>query len=398
MPEQTGYRVHDLAVGLKDLGHEVIIVTCLPSYPFGKIFNGYKFRIYQWEILDGVRILRLPFLMNRSKSVFLRLLSFIIFTLLSIFYVTLINWKPDVIWTNQIGYPGIFLRKIKKAVHIHEVQDMWPEWSRTTDLGISNWLYSILDNLQIKVYKSVSKITTISRGFKKWLINKGIDPEKIEIISNWADSKHYHPCSRDLVLGEKEKLTDRFNVMYLGNIGIAQGLEVVLDSAKELLSFPEIQFVFVGDGLDKKRLEEEVILHGLSNIKFLGKKNYENIAEYMAWADLLFLHLKKDPTFEITIPSKIYSYLASGKPILAGCEGDVAELISECNAGKIIPPENSLELSKAILSFYSKPLEYREKLGMNARKAFEKNFDRKILIKKYEEIFSFCVNERRKII
>lgn len=396
MPEQTGYRAHDLAVGLTELGHDVISMTGFPSYPFGKIYDGYKLQVRQWEYLDGVRILRIPYIMNRSKSAMQRVISYSSFSFLSILYGTFLCWKPDIIWTNQLGYPGLWLSKIKNAVHIHEVQDLWPEWSRTVNLGISNGVYSILDALQVGLYKKADRITTISKGFKGWLVDKGVDSEKISVIPNWADNKYYHPCSRDKSIGEKEGLAGYFNVMYLGNIGTAQALNVVLDAAKQLVDYHDIQFVFVGDGLEKKKLEDEARANGLNNVKFLGKKPYEIIANYMAWADLLFLHLKKDPTLEITIPSKTYSYLASGRPILAGCEGDVAEIIKHSEAGIVIPPDDSAQLSKTVLDIYSMPRAVREEFGNNARKAFENYYDRKVLIRKYENLFLNCVNNKTK--
>ena len=394
MPEQTGYRAHDLAVGLTELGHDVISMTGFPSYPFGKVYDGYKLQARQWEYLDGVKVLRIPYIMNRSKSAMQRVISYSSFSLLSILYGTFMMWKPDVIWTNQIGYPGLWLSKIKNAVHIHEVQDLWPEWSRTVDLEISNGVYSILDALQAGLYKKADRITTISKGFKGWLVDKGIRSEKISVIPNWADNKYYHPCSRDKTIGEKEGLAGYFNVMYLGNIGTAQALHVVLGAAKQLLVHHDIQFVFVGDGLEKKKLEDEARDNGLSNVKFLGKKSYESIANYMAWADLLFLHLKKDPTLEITIPSKTYSYLASGRPILGGCEGDVAELIEDNKAGIVIAPDDPAQLSKAVLDMFLLPSTIREEYGINARKAFENHYDRKVLIQEYEDLFLNCVNNK----
>lgn len=391
-PEQTGYRPHDLAVGLSGLGHDVRTITGVPSYPFGKVYEGYKLRPWQWEYLDGVKVLRVPYVMNRSKSAVLRMASYSAFSLLSMVSATLMAWKPDLVWTNQIGYPGVWLTQTKGAVHVHEVQDMWPEWTRSVNLGIGNAAYSTLDALQTWLYNRADRITTISSGFRDWLVEKGVSRDKITIIPNWADTGFYYPCDRDAGIGEREGFAGHFNVMYVGNIGAAQALSVVLAAAQQLSGIHAIQFVFVGDGLERERIERESRDIGLSNVKFVGKQPYARLAKYMAWADLLFLHLKKDPAFKITIPSKTYSYLASGRPILAGCEGDVAALIEDSGAGMVIPPEDPDSLSRAVLQIVRQPANVRDTYGVNARKAFESKYDRNILIRRYEELFLESVN------
>lgn len=392
-PEQTGFRPHDLAAGLTELGHDVIAVTGLPSYPHGHIYQGYHLRIWQWEEMDGVKVLRLPYVGNRSRASFVRISSYAYFSFLSSIASLLQQKKPTIIWTNQIGYPGLWLKMLRKINWVHEIQDLWPEWGQSANIGMKEWMFKILEKQQMNIYSSADRITVISKGFQSWLIEKGVQAEKIKIIPNWADQKQYKPLLRDKELGDCEKLQGYFNVIYTGNIGSAQALAVVLKAAEKLKDLKDLQFVFIGEGFEKNMLAEMAQEMGLRNIRFIGQRPTELISKYLAWADVLFLHLKDDPLYHINIPSKTYSYLASGRPILAAIAGDVSELIQECKAGISIPSENPDALATALRRLYSMPVNNREKMGENARQAVIKKFDRMKLVREYEKMFRSIILE-----
>lgn len=390
-PEPTGYRAHDLGTGLAGLGHEVVAITGLPSYPLGRAYDGYRVRLWQWKILDGVRILRVPYVMSRSRSALRRVLSYSSFSLQTVAAGLLQRWSPDVIWTNQIGLPGVLLSALGRTALVHEVQDLWPEWTATANLGIKKWLYDLLDRQQAMVYHRAKAITTISEGFRDWLVQKGVPDDKISVLPNWVNREFFYPARRDEELGAKEGLAGRFNVIYAGNVGVAQALDVVLDAAELVKDLKDVQFVIIGDGLEKDQLEQAALDRGLSNVRFLGRRPVEAMAGYMAWADVLFLHLKADPRYNITIPSKTTSYLACGRPILVAARGDVAELIETCRAGEVIPPEDASALASAVWTMYGQPAAEREQYGQNALQAFVRHFDRDVLVRRYEALFSSVV-------
>ena len=387
-PEPTGYRAHDLAAGLVELGHDVTAITGLPSYPLGRIYDGYRVRPWQWEETDGVRVLRLPYVMSRSRSALRRVFSYSSFSLMTTLAGVFRAWRPDVIWTNQVGLPGVLLSFLGGTVLVHEVQDLWPEWTETANLGIKAWLYQALERQQNLVYRRANVITTISKGFKQWLVQKGVPAEKIKVIPNWADGKLFRPVQRDQALGTEESLAGHFNVIYGGNVGIAQALDVVLGATELLRDLPDVQFVIIGDGVERKRLELKASNRGLDNVRFLGSRPPEKMAGYLAWADVLLIHLERDPRYEITIPSKTYAYLACGRPILAASSGDVADLIREHSAGMVIPSEEPAALASAVRELRAMPVTERERYGQNARRAFVKHFDRQVLVRRYEEIFA----------
>jgi colanic acid biosynthesis glycosyl transferase WcaI len=386
-PEPVGYRAHDLASGLVELGHQVTVVTGLPSYPYGRAYEGYHLRPWQWETLDGVRVLRLPYTMDRSRSALRRVLSYSYFAAATSVAGLALHERPSVIWTNQIGLSGIVLNVMQHVPFVHEVQDMWPEWSRSAGLGIKDSLYRLLDWQQAQVYRRSAAITTISRGFQRWLVGKGVPGDKIQVIPNWVNERQGKLAARDEALAAQEGLAGHFNVIYAGNIGAAQGLGVVLQAAPLLTDLPEVQFVVYGDGVERSQLEKEAQQAGLRNVRFMGSRPAERISDYLALADVLLLQLKRDPAYEVTIPSKTYTYLASGRPILAAAAGDVAALVSEVNAGLVVAPEDPAALAEAVRKLYRMPAPQREAYGRNARRAHLQYFDRSVLIRRYEELF-----------
>lgn len=393
-PEPTGYRAHDLAAGLVELGHDVVAMTGLPSYPFGRVYDSYRVRPWQWENHSGVRVLRLPYVMNRSRSALQRVLSYTFFSVATTLAGVFQAWRPDVMWTNQVGLPGVLLSSLRGFPFVHEVQDLWPEWTETADLGMKAWLYNILDRQQKMVYHRAAALTVISEGFRHWLVQKGAPAGKIKVIPNWADSKHFHPVPRDQHLGTREGLAGQFNVMYAGNVGVAQALDVILDTSELLKDLPDVRFVIIGDGLERERLERKALERELDNVRFLGSRLPEELADYLAWADVLLIHLKRDPKYEITIPSKTYSYLACGRPILVATRGDVADLIQEFDAGLVVPPEEPTALATAVRELHAMPAHERERYGQRAAQAFVEHFDRRTLVRRYEEVFSSVVNSK----
>jgi glycosyltransferase involved in cell wall biosynthesis len=296
--------------------------------------------------------------------------------------------KLDVIWTYQIGLPGVILAAIKDSSLIHEVQDLWPDWGQSATKGLTGWLFNLLIAQEKFIYRRAAVVTTISQGFQRILLERGVPANKVEIIPNWANDQNFRPVAHDLELGNREGLSDRFNVIYGGNVGAAQGLGVLLDAAALLQNLPELQFVIIGDGVERKALEERAKRQGLDNVRFLGSCPPSQIAQYFAFADVLFLHLVHDPAYTITIPSKTYAYLASGRPILAAACGDVAHLIRETGSGIVCPPQNPVALAEAIQNLYTLSVEKRDAMGQSGRSFFLKKFTRSRLVARYESLFS----------
>jgi glycosyltransferase involved in cell wall biosynthesis len=206
----------------------------------------------------------------------------------------------------------------------------------------------------------------ISPGFRLNLLDKGVPDEKIRVISNWVDTDYYKPVAKSQELLDRFGMRSRFNILYAGTIGLAQGLEVVLGAAARLqLSLPDAQFVLAGDGIEYERLRAEALNRQLTNVSFLGRLPGDLMPSLYACADVLMLHLRADPLFAITVPHKVYTYLASGKPILVGGEGDVASLVTDSRAGIAVQPDNPEALASAVVRLHAMSSDERGAMGNN---------------------------------
>lgn len=377
---------HDFAVELVRRNYDVTVITGFPNYPSGKIYDGYRARWHQLETIDGVRVLRVPHLVDRSHSAVRRVLSYMSFSVMAVLGGLRHVKRPAVIWTYQIGLPGVLLGRLKRVPLIHEVQDLWPDWSRPAGLGLKSILFNLLAAQEKFIYRRARVVTTISPGFKRALQAKGVPEHKLEVIPNWAGEDLVQPADPDEALAIAEGFQGRFNVVYGGNVGAAQGLTTVVQAAAQVRDLPDVQLIIIGDGVERARLQQDAEQLGLTNVRFLGGRPPAQMARYLALADVLLIHLLPDPLYAITIPSKTYGYLASGRPILAAANGDVAELIQATNAGLVCPPGSAVALAQTIRTFRAMSADQRAALGRSGRQAFEDNYTRTQLVSRYEAV------------
>jgi colanic acid biosynthesis glycosyl transferase WcaI len=384
-------RPHDLALTLTELGQQVTVVTAYPNYPNGRLYPNYQMRVNGWEEIDGVRVLRVPHLMDRSRSAIKRVLSYTSFSFSSFISGLLRVAKPDIIWTYQIGLPGVMTGMLKGIPLVHEVQDLWPDWGRAAGMGLMAGAYNLLERQELAIYRRATAIVTITDSFRKALLQKGVDPAKIEIIPNWVSDANFQPCPYDVDLAEQEGFNGYFNVVYVGNIGAAQSLSVVLKAAELLKDIPDVHFTIIGDGVERNLLEQQAREKGLRNVRFLGSRPQNQAAKLMALADVLFIHLKDDPAYAITIPSKTYSYMISGKPVLAAANGELAKFIQETHAGVVCPPEDEAALAKAVCLLREMPLSQRQSMGQAGFQAASQKYSRATLGRKYLDSFERAI-------
>jgi colanic acid biosynthesis glycosyl transferase WcaI len=378
---------HALARELARRGHQVTVITGYPNYPGGRLYTGYRMRLQHQELLDGVAVIRVPLVVDRSRSGTRRIVSYMSFAVMAAVLGSRRVQRPQLIWSYQIGLPGVILGKLFHVPVLHEVQDLWPEWSQSSSMGVGNLAYRALDAQERFIYRQAAAITTISDGFEQALMTKGVPKDKITIIPNWANDPSGQENRDDPSLAESEGLTGHFNVMYCGNMGTAQGLEVVLDAAELLREYESVRFIMIGDGVERARIERKAAERGLVNVRFLGSRKPEQIQGYLAYADALLIHLKQDTVYSITIPSKTYTYLAAGKPIIAAAAGDVADLVERLGAGLVCPPDNPAALAGTVEALYAESDDARASMGERGREAYRTRFTLNILVDRYEALF-----------
>jgi len=237
------------------------------------------------------------------------------------------------------------------------------------------------------IYLSVTKIVVLSPGFKKLLTDRGVPDAKIKIIYNWADEK----VIRNPIIEKPSELgnIEGFKILFAGNIGQAQGLEVILKAAHLLRdNIQKPQFLILGQGLELNNIKRKAEELNLNNVHFLHAVSMDKVGAFLDAADALLIHLKHDPLFKITIPGKTQAYMAAGKPIIMGVSGDASNLVSKADCGVCIEPENSAALAEATISLMLLPPNDIKRLGENAEKFYNENLSVKIGVNTFVKIFN----------
>ena len=380
-------KVLPLAQQMRELGHQVEVLTGFPNYPGGVVYDGYKIKFYQREVVGNITIHRVPLYPSHNKNKFERIANYLSFLFCSAVWGLFVTKKADVIYAYHppitTAYSAIFLKIFKRAKLVIDIQDMWPDTLKTTGMISNDKIIRIIGQFCLLAYKFVDKIVVLSDGFKKVLTERGVPDQKIEVIHNWSLDINDQVDTKD-VLREKVGFT-KFTILFAGNMGPAQSLETIINAAKDLKD-ENIEFAFVGSGLSKDKLEK--LAQSLNNVKFYGRVSKEEIGNYLDAADVLLVHLKRDELFEVTIPSKIQAYLKCGKPILVGVLGDARNMIEGNGAGISFLPEDVESLKSAVkkmLSFNNSDLEI---MGNNGKKFYDENLSLEVGSKKFDRVFS----------
>ncbi|MDP2997941.1 MAG: glycosyltransferase family 4 protein [Bryobacterales bacterium] len=371
---------------LQALGHEVTVLTGFPNWPSGKLHPGYRLRLWQREEQNGIQIIRVPLFPDHSRSALKRALNFVSFAISATVLGLWLSPRPDVMHVIHppitIGLPALVLSFLWRIPFTLEIQDMWPETLRATGMIRREAALRAVGAFAKLVYRRACAIRVISPGFRRNLIEKGVPASKVRVISNWVDADFYRPSQPDRDLAQKLGLEGCFTVMYAGTIGLAQGLDVVLDAAERLRDLPRMHFVLAGDGVEYERIRAEAESRNLANVRFLGRVPNESTPALYALADVLFLHLRNDPLFHITIPHKVFTYMASGKMVLAAMKGDVEELVRSSGCGVVCPPDDAEALASAIRDCYGLSPAGRAAFGENGRHAVCESYDRRQLVER----------------
>ena len=381
-----------LAEDLQDRGNDITVITGFPNHPFGRIYEGYRIKLWQWDNVRGVKVLRVPLFPDHSLSFIQRAVNYSSFALSVTLMGSLLTrrLKADVIFVYlpplTIGMPAAFLSRLHHAPIAYWMTDLWPENLIAAGVQLKPFFYNFIRHIENWVYNQGKVICLNSPGFIDNLKDKGVNPKKIDVVPDWADESLFFPTKYDEELAHQFGLSGKFNVIYGGNLGKVQGLEVVIEAAKSLQNLEDVQFVFIGDGTESEKLKKRVSECTLRNVVFIPRQPPEQIRRFFALADVLLVHLKRKPVFEMQIPSKIIAYLACGRPILCAVHGVARKIVQDASAGVSCPSEDSLALSTQVRYLYEMPRSELEKMGRNGRQVYLSKYTRKIQVDRVESI------------
>lgn len=378
---------------LRRKGFEVDVVTGFPNYPGGKTYPGYRIKLLQREVIDGIRITRVPLYPSHGRSGVMRAFNYLTFALSAAVYALFFAKRPSLIYVyhppltaaaaaNLVGW-------LRRTPVVCDIQDMWPDTLRATGMLRSERLLAVVSRVCDWVYRRSARLVVLSPGFAKLLISRGVPSDKVSVIMNWCDETSLASATtaRPLALP-----VGRFTVLFAGNMGAAQGLASVLDAAAIVSTkAAEVQFVFLGAGLEASDLKATAGKRGLSNVTFLPAVPMAQVASYLQAADVLLVHLRRDPLFEITIPSKTQAYMYVGRPILMAVGGDAAALVENCGCGITAAWEDPQSIASAVLRLFQMTAEEREKLGAAGAALYRERLSQAAGSERFAKLFNEVV-------
>lgn len=361
-------------------GHRVTVITCAPNFPHGKVFDGYRNRLWQQEDISGIRVIRVWSYMTGNAGFALRILDFISF-MASGFVAALFVRKADVVvGTSPQFFTAVAswaVAAIKRRHFVFELRDLWPESIRAVGAMRQGWALALLERLELFLYRRASAVISVTRSFKQDLIGRGIDGEKIHVVTNGVDTKRFRFRPKDAEIAAELGVEGCFVAGYIGTHGMAHALDTLLDAAAILQEDPaaaDIRILFLGDGAARGALMARAVDMGLTNTIFCASVPRHDVPRYWSLLDVSLIHLRGTELFKTVIPSKMFECMGMGIPILLGVQGEAAEILRQSGAGIAFEPENSQQLAEQLKSLCRDPQVLKEmsSLGISAAKEYDR--------------------------
>lgn len=322
-------------------GEDVTVITCAPNFPQGRVYDGYKNSIYSVEYIDGIKVIRVWSYIASNEGFVKRVLDYLSFAFTS--FVAGLFVKTDVIVATSpqffTAWSGCALSFFKRRPWIFELRDLWPESIRTVGAIKKEKVLDSLEKVELWLYKNSAKVVAVTAAFKTNLIKRGIDADKIEIVTNGANMELFAPVQKDEALAKKLGIDGKFVIGYIGTHGMAHSLDFVVKAISKIKD-DRYHFLFIGDGAMKKEVLKIAEELGVRNATFLESVLKSQIPSYISVTDAALVPLKKSDTFKTVIPSKIFESAAMQKPIFLGVDGQAREIIDAYGAGVYFEPEN----------------------------------------------------------
>jgi colanic acid biosynthesis glycosyl transferase WcaI len=384
------FRINEFAVELARRGHDVCVLTGLPNYPQGNIYPDYRSDPHAFARLGGVEVVRVP-LWPRGRDAGRLMANYASFALAA---ATIGAWKLrgrsfDAILVNQmspatIGLPGVLLRKLKRAPTLFWVQDLWPDSLEAVGAVRSPLLLRFVERFLRWVYKRTDHILVQSRAFIPPLRRLVGNEIPISYLPNWAQPGAQPDASASAGSGDRQKT---FNVYYLGNIGEAQDFPAVLDAVAQLSHRDDIHWFIVGDGSRAEWVREQLVSRGLQHrVSLPGAFPPQDMARFYSDADALLVCLRRERLFELTVPSKVQTYLAAGVPIIGMLDGEGARIIRDAGAGFACSAGGSAALAQAVETLKSLPREQRALMGQAGIAYNQQEFAFQRIVDRFERV------------
>ncbi len=366
-------------------GHEVTVITCVPNFPKGKVFDGYKNKLWQKEVIDGIEVIRVWSYIAANKGFVRRTLDFISFSVTS--FLAGLFVKADVIVATSPQFftalSGRTLSFWKRVPWIMEVRDLWPESIKTVGAMKDNLFIRYFEWEEMRCYRSAKTIVVVTDSFKRTLTARGIDEAKIKVVKNGVDKEMFKPVPKDEALIGELGLEGKKIIGYIGTHGMAHKLDFILDCARNMQGRNDFHFLFIGAGAEREALLAKKEREGITNVTMLDSVPKDQVVKYISILDLSLINLRKSELFKTVIPSKMFENAGMQIPIIMGVQGEAQEMLEEYGAGLCFEPENEVDFNAKLQQLLSDPDLYERCRTGGAE--MSRDYDRKALADKMLE-------------
>lgn len=382
------FRVSDMCEELVRRGHNVTVLTGIPNYPEGIIYDGYRNRKKRQEIINGVKVRRC-FTVGRRKGVFFRFMNYYSYAISSTLAIHFNRCRPgngkeyDVVLVNQLSpvmmaYAGIAYKKKHHKKLVLYCMDLWPESLIGGGVRRGSEVFRIFHRISERIYKKCDKILVTSRSFIDYFDKEfSIERDKLAYLPQYAET----------LFSKVESSTEKkeiYDFVFAGNIGEFSGVQAIIETAELLKKDQKIRFHIVGSGTHLEYCKKITIDKGLKNVIFYGRKPVEEMGKYYSMADAMLVTLSADPVISLTLPGKVQSYMAAGKPIIGAIDGETQRVVHEAQCGYVGAADNAKELADNIEKFIGLSYEEKRQFGHRAREYYEKNFAKEVYMSQME--------------
>lgn len=381
----------EVARWLAARGHEVSVLTGLPNYPSGVLAPGYRMVPFMRERRDGLLVRRVYELPYHGTSAAGRMLNYGSFLIAGALAGSVIS-RPDAVYVwhppLNVGVIASLMSSWRGVPFVYDVQDIWPDSALMSGMLSEGRLAAVLRRVETWAYSNAAHIMVVTDGAKSNLAAKGVPVSKVSVVPHWADPSCFVPPADDARLWARKFLdrNGRFIVTFAGNLGLLQGIDVLLQAAKRLASSQGIAFRVVGDGADRRRLEQLSEQLGLTNVQFLGARPSRDMPAVFAESGALLIQLRGGPLSDLIVPSKTQAYLAAGRPIIAALSGPSAAMVLQAGAGLVVPPDDPDALAAAVDELARASSDRLSEMGNRGRAYAERHFLKDDVMREIEDL------------
>ena len=403
-PGAPSARLHGLAKAWVNAKEKVSILTSVPNHPVGKFMAGYENpKCFSTEDMDGFTVARHKFYITQNRGFIKKTLSHISFAW-NVFKAHRFNTpleKPDVIMVSSPSFFAVIsawrLSRRYKVPFVFEVRDLWPGIFKELGTIKSDRLLSIIEKLELFLYRKASAVVTVTKGFAKDIASRGINANKLYVITNGVDDTELENATNPRKDGSLEKLQGDLQLtpltkvlLYIGTHGPSQALGQIIDAARIMMNQSDVLFLFVGGGADKERLES--LAKGMPNVRFLPAQDKEHVWTFYNLSYACFIPLKDTPGFKTFIPSKMFEIMAAETPTVAMLAGEAADILTKSRSAIVCPPEKPEILAEELQKLIENPAKAK-KMGEEGRIFVKEHYCHSLLAKRYLSVFNKAMKD-----